>query len=223
MSRGWLGVKIQNIDEDIAGSLGLKEPKGALVSEVTADGPAADAGLKVEDAILSVNGKPIDDSRDLARKIADLPANTTVDVKVLRDKAGADGQGQARHVPERRGHRAKATAEPEEPKDLGGNVEPEAARPQRSKPAPRQGRRRRHLRRRRRTRTPRQKGIKAGDVILEVGSETVTTPEDVANGRQEGHRTTGRTAVLFHIKKCGDQTRARRRSRSARAELRPDA
>ena len=53
VNRGWLGVKIQNVDEDTAASLGLSEPKGALVSEVTAPGPAAEAGLKNGDAILS--------------------------------------------------------------------------------------------------------------------------------------------------------------------------
>src|SRR6185436_19714870 len=86
VSRGWLGVKIQNIDKDLAGSLGLKEPKGAIISEVMAAGPAADAGLKVEDAILSIDSKLIEDSRDLARTIADLPAKSTVDVKVWRNK-----------------------------------------------------------------------------------------------------------------------------------------
>src|SRR5690606_10335865 len=77
----------QNIDKDLAGSLGLKEPKGAIISEVMADGPAATAGLKIEDAILSVDDKQIEDSRDLARTIADLPAKSTVDVKVWRNRA----------------------------------------------------------------------------------------------------------------------------------------
>ena len=84
VSRGWLGVKIQNIDEDTAASLGLTEPKGALVTEVTARGPAADAGLKNGDAILSVNGNKVADSRDLARQIAGFSPNTKVDVRVLR-------------------------------------------------------------------------------------------------------------------------------------------
>ena len=69
VNRGWLGVKIQNIDEDTAASLGLTEPKGALVTEVTTPGPAAEAGLKNGDAILSVNGSAVADSRDLARQI----------------------------------------------------------------------------------------------------------------------------------------------------------
>ncbi len=87
VSRGWLGVKIQNIDEDTAGSIGLKEAKGALVNEVTPNGPAASAGLKIQDAILQVNGTKISDSRDLARKIAEFAPNTTVDVRIWRANA----------------------------------------------------------------------------------------------------------------------------------------
>jgi len=85
MRRGWLGVKIQNVDGDTAASLGLKENKGALVSEVIVDGPAAKAGLRVQDAILEVNGSKIEDSRDLARRIAGFSPNTTVNVKVWRN------------------------------------------------------------------------------------------------------------------------------------------
>ncbi len=84
VSRGWLGVKIQNVDDDTAASLGLTEAKGALVSEVTANGPAAAAGLKTQDTILQVNADKIADSRDLARKIAEFTPDTTVDVKVWR-------------------------------------------------------------------------------------------------------------------------------------------
>ena len=87
VSRGWLGVKIQNVDDDTAASLGLEEAKGALVSEVTASGPAAASGLKTQDAILQVNGDKIADSRDLARKIAEFAPDTTVDVKVWRNNS----------------------------------------------------------------------------------------------------------------------------------------
>src|SRR5262249_33016202 len=81
---GWLGVKIQNIDEDTAASLGVKETKGALVSEITTPGPAAEAGLKSGDAILSVNGNKVADSRDLARQIAGFSPGTRVDGVGLR-------------------------------------------------------------------------------------------------------------------------------------------
>ena len=81
---GWLGVKIQNIDKDTAATLGLSEPKGALVTEVITPGPAAEAGLKNGDAILSVNGSAVADSRDLARQIAGFSPDTKVDVRILR-------------------------------------------------------------------------------------------------------------------------------------------
>jgi len=82
--RGWLGVRIQNVDDDIAASLGLDDASGALVNDVTSGGPAQAAGLQAGDAIISVNGDTIDDSRDLARKIAAFSPDTTVDVKVRR-------------------------------------------------------------------------------------------------------------------------------------------
>ena len=84
VKRGWLGVRIQSVDEDVAASLGLSEAKGALVNDVTTPGPAAEAGLKNGDTILSVNGTKINDSRDLARQIATFSPGTKVDVKVLR-------------------------------------------------------------------------------------------------------------------------------------------
>src|SRR5690606_23128851 len=85
VSRGWLGVRIQSIDEDMAASFGLDQARGALVNDVTANGPAAVAGLRSQDAILAVNGDPINDSRELARKIAEYEPNTTVDLQIRRN------------------------------------------------------------------------------------------------------------------------------------------
>ncbi len=82
--------RIQSVDEDMAASLGLSETKGALVNDVTTPGPAAEAGIKNGDTILSVNGIKIADSRDLARQIATFAPGTKVDVKVLRAPARAD-------------------------------------------------------------------------------------------------------------------------------------
>jgi len=83
--RGWLGVQIQGVDEDLAKSLKMKEARGAIVSDVTADSPAAKAGLEPGDVVLSVDGKPIEDSGDLSRRIATLSPDTGVDLDVLRD------------------------------------------------------------------------------------------------------------------------------------------
>ena len=72
VDRGWLGVVIQNVSDDIANSIGMSEAKGAMITKVTEDGPAAKEDLKAGDVIVAVNGEKIDDSRDLARKIAEL-------------------------------------------------------------------------------------------------------------------------------------------------------
>ncbi len=84
VSRGWLGVGIQSISEDMAASLGLKEAQGALISNVTDDSPAQKSGLRSGDAILKVNGDKIADSRDLARKIAAFSPGSTVAVAIRR-------------------------------------------------------------------------------------------------------------------------------------------
>ena len=84
VARGWLGVKIQNLDDDMAKSFGLADTNGALIQEVTANGPAQASGLKAEDVILSVSGSKIRDTKDLALKIAEYQPNTTVDVRVMR-------------------------------------------------------------------------------------------------------------------------------------------
>ncbi len=84
VARGWLGVKIQNLDEDMAQSFGLTSTDGALIQELVANGPAAASGLEVQDVILSVNGAKIKDTKDLALKVAEFAPNTTVDVRVMR-------------------------------------------------------------------------------------------------------------------------------------------
>jgi serine protease Do len=85
--RGWLGVKIQTITPEIAESLGLVSPDGALVSDVVATGPAEKAGIKAGDVIMSFDGKPIKEMRDLPRLVADTGVEKTVDVVIAR--AGA--------------------------------------------------------------------------------------------------------------------------------------
>lgn len=75
VSRGWLGVRIQNVTQDIADGLGLSTPTGALVAGVEKDGPADKAGLKTGDVIQSLNGQPIE-GKALPRLSAQLPVGT---------------------------------------------------------------------------------------------------------------------------------------------------
>ncbi len=82
--RGWLGVRIQNVTDDLAESLGLDKAKGALVADVTATSPAETAGIKAGDVIVSLDDKQMKDSRELSRAVGQLAPDTTVKVGVLR-------------------------------------------------------------------------------------------------------------------------------------------
>ena len=85
--RGWLGVRIQVVDESIAESLGLGTPRGALVAGLDEKGPAKPAGLRAGDIIVSFDGKAVKTSRDLPAIVAVAPVGKDVPVVVFRDKA----------------------------------------------------------------------------------------------------------------------------------------
>jgi serine protease Do len=87
VKRGWLGVQIQPVTKDIAESLGLADAKGALVAEPQAGSPGEKAGIKQGDVITAVNGDPVKDPRDLAKRIAGFAPGTQVDVSLWRDGA----------------------------------------------------------------------------------------------------------------------------------------
>jgi len=83
--RGWLGVRIQNVDDQIAESLGLGKARGALVSGVDEKGPSAGAGFKPGDVIVSFDGKPVANAHDLPKIVAQTEVAKEVDVVVIRD------------------------------------------------------------------------------------------------------------------------------------------
>ena len=83
--RGWLGVKIQHLTEEIADSLGLEEPRGALVLAVNPDSPAKAGGLKAGDVILRYAGQPVEEMRELPRMVAETKADTEVEIVVWRE------------------------------------------------------------------------------------------------------------------------------------------
>lgn len=85
VERGWLGVMIQPVTPEIAESLGLDEAKGALVTEVLPDSPAAKAGVRQGDVVLSFEGKDINTLRDLTRVVADTPVGKKATLKLVRD------------------------------------------------------------------------------------------------------------------------------------------
>lgn len=86
VERGWLGVSIQTLNADLARSFGLPKPRGALVGQVDATGPAARAGLKSGDVILAFDGKPLANSAELPLLVADTRPGTAVKVTVWRDR-----------------------------------------------------------------------------------------------------------------------------------------
>ncbi len=200
VSRGWLGVKIQNIDEDTAASLGLEDAKGALVSDVTPEGPAEGAGLEAQDAIISVDGSKIADSRDLARKVAGYSPGSEVDVVVWRDNAKKtipvklgrfpsssaeiaalqEGKPAAPKVTELQqlGLSLKKVSKKAKTDDDEGGVEI-AEVDQDSDAA--------------------AKGLKAGDIVLEVQGVEVKESDDVVKGVKKALKR-NRGAVLMHIK-----------------------
>lgn len=83
VSRGWIGVQIQQVTPEIADSLGLKKPEGALVAEPQANGPAAKAGVESGDVITRVNDQPVKDARELARTIGGMSPGQTVKLVVV--------------------------------------------------------------------------------------------------------------------------------------------
>jgi serine protease Do len=200
VSRGWLGVKIQNVDEDTAEALGLSEAKGALVSEVTPNGPAFSSGLKVQDAIIAVNNDKIADSRDLARKIADYAPDTSVDVKIWRANAEQVINVKLGRFP----GSAEEIAKLEQGKPIGDqNTELDllglTLGPSQSgqegvsvvEVDPRSD--------------AAEKGIKPGDIILQAGGVAVEDADDVTEGVKKA-KSLGRSAVMLQIKSA-KQTR----------------
>jgi serine protease Do len=85
VSRGWLGVVIQDVTGELAESFGLDKPKGALVSRVVADSPAAKAGFRAGDVILEFDGKQVPTSSDLPPIVGRTIVGKAVDVQVMRD------------------------------------------------------------------------------------------------------------------------------------------
>ena len=82
--RGWLGVRIQDVNDDLAENLGLEDPGGALVTDVPT-GPALDSGIEVGDVILTFDGEDVNDTRELVRIVGDSAVGETVRVIVFRD------------------------------------------------------------------------------------------------------------------------------------------
>jgi serine protease Do len=201
VTRGWIGVQIQQVTPDIAESLGLKNAEGALVAEPQPDSPAAKAGIQSGDVITTVDGQPVKNARELARKISSMAPGSSVKLGIWRkgeEKALTLTLGE---LPNTRQARASTESDGTIPGDvgrLGLSLAPAAnvagagssgvvvTRVDPEGPAA-------------------ERGIHTGDVILDVGGKTVSTPSDVRAAVQEAHAQ-GKHTVLMRVK-SGDQTK----------------
>ncbi len=201
VARGWIGVQIQPVTREIADSLGVKEARGALVSDLQAGSPAGAAGLKSGDVITGVNGDAIEGPRELARKIASFGPGKQIDVTYLRDGKEVRTKIQLGALPAETQQRADRTPAPSERNTLAGlglTLAPATAVPGAGKDGvvvaevDPDG-------------AAAQTGLKQGDVILEAGGQPVSRPADIsaalAAARKEGRR-----ALLLRVK-SGDSTR----------------
>jgi serine protease Do len=201
VDRGWLGVAIQDVTDDIADSVGLPEAKGAMIAKVAEDGPAAMQDIKAGDVIVEVNGEKVNDSRDLARKIAELHSNTNVKLSTIRYGDKHEVNMKLSAFPS-----GKKLAALEEDKLKAGeqldNLGLSLAPATKARGAgdegvvitevePNSG--------------AADKGLKAGDVILQVAGETVSEPAEVASGVKKA-MANDKVNVLIQVK-TGDQTR----------------
>jgi serine protease Do len=197
--RGWLGVQIQGVDASIAETLGLGKPRGALVAGLDDAGPAKPAGMQKGDVIVKFNGFEVKESRDLPRMVASTPVGKTVEVVVVRN-----GKEVTLSVTLGRLKEDKVASLTPAPADtsalkkaLGLDLSPLTDELRRrygikdtvkgavitgvdsNSPAA-------------------DKRLQAGDVIVEIGQQPVSTPADVAK-QLEALKKDGKKSVLLYV------------------------
>jgi serine protease Do len=201
VTRGWIGVQIQPVTPEIADSMGLKQTTGALVAEPQADSPAAKAGIQSGDVITSVDGTPIHDARELARRIGTMSPGTTVKLDVIHNGqpktvtltlGTLPNEKQAANQPS-----PSPGADIDVPK-LGFTLAPANTVSGANAngvvvTAIAEGG------------IAADHGFQVGDVILDVGGKPVSTPAEVRNTLSDA-RKEGKHTVLFRVK-SGQGTR----------------
>jgi serine protease Do len=191
VTRGWIGVQIQPVTKEIAETLGLKKAEGAIVAEPQKNSPAMKAGIEAGDVITTVDAKPVENARDLARKIAGMPPNTTVQLGIVRDGSERTVSVTLGELPntsearseQRNDRRRDRSSEPK----LGLSLAPAGSEPgvvvadiDPSGPAA-------------------DSGLRTGDVILEVAGKTVDTPAQVSKVLGDA-RAEGKRSILMRVK-----------------------
>ena len=191
VTRGWIGVQIQNVTPDLADDLGLKDEKGALVATAQRDSPAAAAGVKSGDVITAVDGETVAAPPDLARRIAALGPKKTVKLTLIRNGSPMTVEVTLGTMPVDK----TASMETRNTDDNAGSalaklgltlhaahgqdgvvvaeVDPDGAAA--------------------------DKGLKQGDVILEVAGKPVNRPSEVADAIAAA-KSDGKKSVLVRVK-----------------------
>lgn len=187
VSRGWIGVQIQPVTQDIADSMGLKQAEGALVADPQKDGPAAKAGVEAGDVITAVNGQSVKDARELARIIGGFAPGSTAKLDVLhkgKSKVVSLTLGQLPNAQE-----AKADIEADGKGSTHGTDLPRLGMT--VAPAGKvdgAGKEGVVVTKVETKSAAADRGLKKGDVILEVAGKSVSNPDDVREAL-EGART----------------------------------
>ncbi len=204
VSRGWIGVQIQPVTQDIADSLGLKKAEGALVAEPQRGSPADKAGIESGDVITAVNGESVKDARVLARKIGSLAPGESVKLTMLRDGKEKSIELKLGELPnnlqaraDRGGDRRGGMSRSDVPR-LGLSVAPASSVAGAGKDGvvvtdvnPNS--------------VAAERGFKEGDVILEVGGKEVSSPGDVRDAVADARKDSKHT-ILMRVR-TGDTSR----------------
>jgi serine protease Do len=199
VTRGWIGVQVQPVTADIADSLGLQNAEGALVDELQPDGPASKAGIKPGDVIRSVTGEEVKDARDLAKKVAGIAPGQTAALGVLSDGSEKTVTLTVARMPDRTVAERKPSREHHGgAASLGLRLAPAAA-------IAGEGTRGVAVTDVDPDGPAAERGVHAGDIILDVAGKTVDDPLDVRDAVEQA-RSAGRQAVLMRIK-SGDTAR----------------
>jgi serine protease Do len=202
--RGWLGVRIQPVDEGVAEALGLEEARGALIADVP-PGPALDAGIEAGDVILTFDGQDVIEMRDLPRMVANTEVGKAVRVVVFRD-------GRTRTINVTLGRLEEADSTVAELAEEEDGVAEEAVvlgmtltaitDDIRSDLDLAESMRGLLVLDVDQTSEAFEKGIRPGDIVQEVGQRPVVTPSDAAS-RVEDAAEAGRNSLLFLIRSNG--------------------
>jgi serine protease Do len=207
--RGWLGVNIQSVTDEIAESLGLDKPKGALIASVRDGGPAQVAGIQPGDVVLTFDGKEVTDMRRLPRIVAETPIDKSVKVKVWRKRKEVQVDVKVGELDETDQQAALTPSKQQPPAETPGTVKALGLSMANLTP---------ELRERfsiaedsagvvvtdvAADSPASEKGMRAGDLIVEVAQEEVKNPTQIT-AKIDDARKSGRKSVLLLVDRQGD-------------------